>query len=57
MQCMACEGIVHFDIIQGGPQPAFGTPPTPAPTPHEVSQNSLTTPHLFTITGGWGKKR
>lgn len=57
MQCMACEGIVHFDIIQGGPQPAFGTPPTPAPTPREVSENSLSTPRLFSITGRWGNHR
>lgn len=57
MQCMSCEGIVHFRGVPGGPQPAFGTPPTPAPTPLEVSQNSLTTPRLFRIHGGWGDNR
>jgi hypothetical protein len=38
MQCMCCEGIVHF-----------GTPPpmVPPPAPHLLRQNSLTTPGLF----------
>lgn len=38
MQCMGCEGIVHF----GNPPPM----PTP-PAPHLLRQNSLTTPGLF----------
>jgi hypothetical protein len=38
MQCMGCEGIVHF----GTPLPM----PTP-PAPHLLRQNSLTTPRLF----------
>lgn len=38
MQCMACEGIVHF-----------GTPPpmNPPPAPLLLRQNSMTTPGLF----------
>jgi hypothetical protein len=56
MQCLSCEGIVHMDIIPGGPQPAFGTLP-PAWTPPELLQNSLTQPSKFTISGYWGINR
>jgi len=56
MQCMSCEGIVHFHTAPGGPQPAFGTLP-PNATPFQLSQNSLSTPDLFTISGYWGIHR
>jgi hypothetical protein len=58
MQCMCCTGIVHFDIVQGGPQPAFGTPPPNGPFTHaQLIQNSITTPNRFSISVGWGNNR
>ena len=56
MQCMCCEGIVHFAATHPT-QPPWLTPPPNLPPNLELLKNSLTTPNLFSITGGWGNDR
>jgi hypothetical protein len=49
MQCMACQGIVHFDATPGGTQPDFLTPPAAAHNAVDLAMNSLTTPNRFAL--------